>query len=246
MAVGVWAVATVVGAEESPLETTRTALAKLIETRQITSRERQQWQFERQILQERLALMDREIEALAGKIKDAQATMSDADRKRGELVAENEELKKLSGQLQEIVARLEAKLGGLVTALPEPLREKLKPLTQRLPANPRETKLSVSERFQNVVGILNEVTKFNREVTVASEVRTLDGGRTAEVKALYLGLGQGYFVTAKGDAAGVGRPSPSGWQWESANHLADEIGQAIAILQNEKVASFVPMPVEVK
>jgi hypothetical protein len=66
------------------------------------------------------------------------------------------------------------------------------------------------------------------------------------VTALYVGLGQAYYVSANGTMAGVGRPSENGWSWEPSNDAADEITDAIAILKNEKVASFVPLPIKVQ
>ena len=76
--------------------------------------------------------------------------------------------------------------------------------------------------------------------------RIQTGGSTAEVKALYIGLGQAYYVTPTGDAAGVGQPTPDGWKWTPANDLAPEISRAIAILQNEEVPAFVPLPVTIE
>jgi hypothetical protein len=58
---------------------------------------------------------------------------------------------------------------------------------------------------------LNEVNKFNREITVSSEVLTLSGGASAEVTALYVGIGKAYYVSRNGSAAGIGTASPDGW-----------------------------------
>ena len=98
----------------------------------------------------------------------------------------------------------------------------------------------------NVIGILNELNKFNYEITVTSEVQKLNSGESIEVTAMYLGLGQGYYVNANGTIAGVGSPSAEGWSWESADEAAAEIKDAISILKNEKIASFIPLPVKVK
>ncbi|MCS7049088.1 MAG: DUF3450 domain-containing protein [Verrucomicrobiae bacterium] len=245
--VGVFSFAAVTAqAEQSVLTDTRTALSKWIETRQIISKERQQWQFEKQMLTERAELLEREIDSLQQRIAEAQTSIGEADKKRGELLAENDALKQHGQQLQELATRLEGRLGELLPRLPPPLTERIKLLTQRLPSKPGETKLSVSERFQNIIGILNEITRFQREITVATETRALEEGRVAEVKTVYLGLGQAYYVTNRGDAAGVGRPGPTGWQWQRADELAGEIQQAIAILQNERVATYLPLPVEVQ
>lgn len=63
---------------------------------------------------------------------------------------------------------------------------------------------------------------------------------------LYLGLGQAYYVTANGSAAGIGTSTPDGWQWKPANQLAPRVAQAIAIMENEEVPAYVPLPVEVQ
>jgi hypothetical protein len=144
------------------------------------------------------------------------------------------------------VGTLERKTLILTETLPGPIRERVKPLSQRIPADPAATELSLSQRFQNVIGILNEVNKFNSDITVTSEVLTLSDGTTAEVKALYVGLGQAYYVAASGNAAGVGHPTESGWEWTSADHLAPEVGRAVAILENAQVPAFVPLPVEIR
>jgi hypothetical protein len=93
---------------------------------------------------------------------------------------------------------------------------------------------------------LHEVNKFNREITVSSEVLTLPDGTSAEVTALYVGIGNAYYVSRNGSAAGIGTASPDGWVWQSANAAAEQIANAIAILKNEQVASFVKLPIHIE
>jgi FtsZ-binding cell division protein ZapB len=229
------------------IESAREALEKWVETRQVISKEKQEWAFAQEMLNERIELVQNEIKSLREKIAKAEQSISEADKKRSELVEENEKLKSAADTLKTIVTKFESRTGALNKKLPEPIRERIKPLSQRLPEDPNETKLSLSQRFQNVIGILNEVNKFNRgEITVTSEVRTLADGSVAEVTALYVGLGQAYYTNNDGTIAGVGRPSEDGWVWEPANDAAGRISDAIAILQNEQVASFVPLPVKIK
>jgi len=228
------------------IEGVRAALEKMVQTRQAISKEKQDWALAQEMLDERIKLVQREIESLRERIGQAQKSISDADKKRAELVEDNDTLKGAAEALKSIVTKLETRTIALNKRLPDPIRERIKPLSQQLPEDPNETKLSLSQRFQNVIGILNEVNKFNREPTVTSEVRTLADGKVAEVTALYIGLGQAYYVGANGTVAGVGRPSEEGWNWESANSEADEITDVIAILKNEKVASFIPLPVKVQ
>ncbi len=228
------------------IDNVRGIIEQWVQTQQLISKEKRDWALEREMLDERIKLVEHEIASLREKIGQAEQSISNADKKRAELVEENDKLKGAGGALKSIVTKLEDRTLALNKRLPDPIRERIKPLSQRLPEDPNETKLSLSQRFQNVIGILNEVNKFNREPTVTSEVRTLADGSVAEVTALYVGLGQAYYVSANGTMAGVGRPSENGWSWEPSNDAADEITDAIAILKNEKVASFVPLPIKVQ
>jgi hypothetical protein len=204
------------------------------------------WQVGQEVLQQRIGLLENEISALEERIVKARAGVSEADDQRRDILAENGALKAATASLTETIVILESKTARLLKTLPESVRQRVAPLSQRLPADPATTSLSLSERYQNVIGILNEVNKANQDITVTSELRVLPGGATAEVKALYVGLGQGYYVTSSGDAAGVGRPTAEGWEWTPANELAGEISRAIAILQNEDVPAYVPLPVEIQ
>lgn len=228
------------------IDLTKTALKEWIANQRIISQEKRDLSLAKEMLGERIALVKREISTLQERISDANESIAEADKKREEMLAENEKLKKASAALEGVVLKLEGGVRALLKRLPDPIRQRVKPLSQRLPEDPNEVKLSTGERFQNVVGILNEVDKFNREVSVTSEVRSLPDGSSIEVTALYVGLGQAYYVSANEAVAGVGTVTPDGWKWRQHNEAAPQIAAAIAILKNEKVASFVQLPAKVK
>ena len=230
---------------EQDLDTTRTALEQWVETRRIISHEKREWVLGKELLQERIEVVQREIEALRESIAEAESSIAEADGKRVELVERNEELESATAVLGEVAERVEGKLSALLPRVPEPVRDRVKPLSQQIPEAGEETKLSLSQRFQNVIGVLNEVNKFNREVSVASEVRALPDGSTAEVTALYVGVGHGYYVTANGLSAGVGRSTADGWEWTPANDIAADVARAVKILKNEEAAAFISLPVEI-
>ncbi len=240
--------ATAVPANDDPrttgqrIESTRDALDRWVETRRVISEEQRDWALGRELLESRLDLLRRDIEGVQSKVAESERSIGEADRKRAELVARNDTLKAASGELAKVVADFETKTKDLVRRLPDPIREKVRPLSQRLPADPAASSLSLSVRFQNVVGILNEVNKFSREITVSSEVRRLSDGSSAEVTAVYIGLAQGYYVGAAGRIAGFGVASPEGWTWTAANDAAPSIAKVVAILKNEAPAEFVKVP----
>ena len=236
--------AAVLAGEDGPaVDSTRAALEKWVETRRVLSKERADWVLGRELLAERVDLVKREVENLRERVAEARASLAEAASKREEMLSKQAALQSASTALTAKAGELESRTQQLIRRLPAPLRDRVMPLSQRLPEPGAEVKLSLSERFQNVVGILNEVNKFNRDMTVTSEVRTLADGTTAEVATLYAGLGQAWYCSGDGSAAGVGSASADGWDWRPATESAAAIERAIAILENEVVAEFVQLPV---
>jgi hypothetical protein len=225
---------------------TRDALTRWVETQQIISRETRDWQIGKEVLEQRIELIGDEIAGLEEKISTARSSIRDADNERSKLDSENGSLKRASGALEESIGPLEGKTRSLLRMLPDPIREKVAPLSHRIPSDPENTGLSLGERYQNVIGILNEVNKFNGDISVHSELREIADGKSAEVKTLYLGLGQAYYVTPGGESAGIGRPTPDGWEWIPADELAPQVNRVIDILMNGKVPAYVPLPVEIR
>jgi Protein of unknown function (DUF3450) len=238
------AAATTTAAPAATPDTARATMARWVETQQVIAKETRDWQQSKEMLQSRIALLKSEIAALEGKLKELQATGADADHKRSALVAEDQSLVSAATSLAAWAGELEGQLQDLGKRLPDPLREKVGPLYARMPADPKNTKVSLAERYQNVVGILNEVAKFNNEISMASEVRPL-GGRPSEVKTVYVGLAQAYYLSAGGEA-GIGRPDASGWQWEPVAGLAPKVQEVVEVLQSKASPKYVPLPVTVQ
>lgn len=232
--------------QQSLVDSTRTAMERWVEARAVIGKEQSAWQLGRELLQDRLQLVQREIDSVKARSEETAKNTADADRKKAELQAENQRLVDASSGLQQTIGGLEARAAALVKRLPEPLRERVKVLSQRFPEAGAASRLSLGERFLNVVGVLNEVNKFQREITVTSEVRALGDGTSAEVTAVYVGIGQGYYTTANGKAAGIGSSSADGWTWMPANQAAPAIQSLIKILKNEQPAAFVAMPAKVQ
>lgn len=228
------------------IDEARTALEEWVETERIISKEKKDLALSKEVLGERIELVKQEIETLREKISAAEESIAEADKKRNELIQENDRLKESSNVFESILADLETRTKEIIAKLPDPISERIKPLTQRIPEDPDDTKLGMAQRFQNVVGVLNEINKFNREIVVTSEVRSLSDGTSAEVTAVYLGIGQAFYSGANGTIAGVGTATDEGWVWEENNEAAEQAAQAVSIMQNEQIATFVHIPVNVE
>lgn len=230
---------------DTSLGQTRLAMGKWIETQQIIARERNEWQQAREVLTGRLDLVRQEIATLNEKIAQAQSNVGQAEQQRHELQAQNAELKATAARLGQAASGLESGVRELYELTPEPVRARLQPLVQRIPEDPSSTRVSVAERFQNVLGILNELNKSNHDISVNYEVRTLSSGKPAEVKVVYVGLAQAYYVSSGGEG-GIGRPARGGWDWEPSNAVAADVLQALEILQGKHTPAFVPLPVKIQ
>ncbi len=227
------------------LEETRLTMGKWIETQQIISKERNDWQQGKEILLGRLELIKKEVATLEDKIVQAESSVAEANKKHDELLAESEQVKAVGAELTEAVTGMEGEIRRAFKTLPEPIATKLQPLYQRVPENPATTRVSVAERYQNVLGILNELNKANNEITVSYEVHTLADGKPSEVKALYVGLAQAYYVSASREA-GIGRPTADGWEWEPSKAVAGDVLMALEIIQGKHTPAFVPLPVKLQ
>jgi septal ring factor EnvC (AmiA/AmiB activator) len=223
----------------------RDTLAKWVETQQLISKEKRDWQQGRELLRSRIAQVKSETEAVRERLTATRAEHASVDASRAETLGETRRLDDVTKTVGQWLGDHEQGLRDLKGRLPEPLLQKVEPLYSRMPANAADTKIAIAERFQNVVGILNEINKFNGEITMINEVRTLASGKPAEVRTVYVGLAQAYFVSTGGEA-GIGRPAADGWQWTAANDLAPRISEVVEVLQNKAKPSFIPLPVKVQ
>jgi hypothetical protein len=188
------------------------------------------------------ALFERELAAVAeqmGKLS-TNSTVADAERRKAEaeLAQHGEALEKS----KVVVANLEKEVRGILPLLPPPLTATVQPWVNRLPADSANTKAGPVERFQTVVGLLNEVDKFNNAITVANDKQPNGKGDQVSVDVIYLGLGIAYFVDAAGEVAGMGSPGAGGWQWKLQPELGPKVRDAIAIYRSQKAAEFLGLP----
>jgi len=235
-------------ADPSPakLDAARAALAKWVETKTLIGKEKSDWTVGKSVMTERIDLVKQEIEAVRAKIAEADKSIAANEGTKAELAAQQATLSQTSAALQTAVTDLERRTKRLLARLPEVVRDRVALFSQRIPEQPQETKATLADRYANVISVLNEVNKFDREVSVSSEVRQLPDGRSAQVRVLYVGIGQAYYVTADGKTAGIGTAGGDGWVWTPADEHAAAIARSIAVHQNEQPAAFVGVPVRIQ
>jgi hypothetical protein len=221
-------------------------LEKWVETRQLISKTGVDWVAEKEMMDASVAMFEKELKDLTEQFNQLGNGSEEVERERTALEEEKALLEEVREAARQKASTLEGQLPVLIARLPESLRERLKPLTEQLPADSVDTRMSPVERLQTLVGILNEIDKFSSSISVESEIRQTPEGAEVEVQTLYLGLAQAYFVGEGGSLAGVGHPSSKGWEWTTQKELAAPIQKAIAIYRNQQPAAFVELPITLK
>ena len=237
-----------VTSETAPIiEATRETLTKWVETKQLISKEKSDWASGKDILEDRVRLAEAETTTVREKLKEISVAVAEAQKKRDELAAQTDKLKATAEKSKAMVIAAEKKLRPLLPQLPEPLREKLKPIIARFPEDSEKSTASMAERLQNVLGILDQASAFNSTVASVKELRTFPDGTRAEVTTVYLGLSQAYYTNREGTLAGIGHPGPDGWVWKPDNANGKKILLAVHILEGkEKGATFIDLPVKIQ
>ncbi|RKX36112.1 MAG: hypothetical protein DRP71_01165 [Verrucomicrobia bacterium] len=234
-------------AEGPNLHETRTALEEWVELRKLISEEETNWRIDKELMADTVDVLGLEMGLLEDRILEAEENTTEADKMREKLAGENDVLKAASRAVEDIMPEMEAQIRELITHFPDALTKRIEQLVKRMPSaeKARVTRVALGERVQNIVGILQEVEKFNKQITIVTELKTLESGEVAQVKTVYIGLGQAYFVDENAQYAGIVKPTADGWKEEIRNDLATTIRNVVKIYENEKLAEFVPLPVEI-
>ncbi|CAI8320322.1 MAG: Uncharacterised protein [Opitutia bacterium UBA7350] len=231
---------------EDPINTTRDVLYQWVETKQIFSEETSDWQLEKSILQDTEVLLSKELARMNAAIDDLEASATAADADRTTLTEEKEKQIAASAVVKANIGALEEKVKAIVKTLPGPLVDKIKPLIRRLPNDSTNTKLSLGERVQNVVGILSQADKFNSTITLSNESREISDDKVVQVTTLYWGLAEAYFVDNSGSYAGVGKPGTDAWEWTQMNEVGPAIKQLLDIYEGTGEIQFVKIPASIQ
>lgn len=233
------------GAEPEAAENVRQNIGEWIQTQRVQSDEKSRWREEKEVLEQSIDLLENESDLLTARLAELEERRDETADERRALNEQNDALLDSSEETEEWLARLEADVESLRPIFPPPLENQAAALLSRLDRADRES-IEPGQRMQTVLGILGEVDRFQRNVTLSRETRELEDGTRREVNTIYLGLAQAYFVDDNGRIAGTGRPAGNGWEWTRNDELSAAVRRAAAVLQNERPAEFVDLPVEIE
>lgn len=223
----------------SPADRAETTARRWMQTRKSIGAEEAQWEEQKQLFTDLVAVREKEIASLEEVTVAAAERVETVKKERAKLKAEETELREWRKAAENRIANLEEQLRPLAGLFPEPLRQKVEESLLRLDEADPETALQ--DRYRDLVAILNAAAEFDGTITVQSELRDF-GGEEVEVDVFYLGLTQAWYVDREQRHAGVGLPGADGWSWRSEPGLAQKIRRMIEIQRKESSPGFVSLP----
>jgi hypothetical protein len=236
-------------AAEGEVDGFRAKLEKWVETRQLLSEERSEWEAEKETLEATKVLLREQKKDLEQAIADAEASATEADEERRDLLLRRGEYQRANRALEDRIRSLEVEILALAPRLPQPLQERLEPLLVQIPEEVEEGAAAqpLGQRLVNVLGVLSQADKWNGTANLVGETRAVDGDQKVQIRTLYWGLGQAVYVAAQGRTAGIARPGEDGWEFVNDPDLVGEAELLLDIYEgNIDAIEFVELPVEIR
>ena len=227
----------------------RSTLEKWVEARRVLAEERAQWLADEKTLTDDITFLKNEIEGLRTAVDESMKEITTADSEQSDLGESITAQEQAIAVVEQAVPGFEKQILALSTIFPSVFEEKVATQLRRIPdpdsgVNPD---VDLGDRIQNIISLLNNIEYFNKVITPSSELREKANGEIFEVKTLYVGFGQAYFVDENLVNAGYGYPViGKGWVWQDRPEIAEAVGLAVAAADNRHPAEFVSVPVEIK
>ncbi len=229
------------------IEESRNALSELVKARQLIAKEKNEWEAEKQIIQDTIETLNRQIEEIEKRLGETEEMTTVDEKKRAELRSRLDELQAITAQYEPVVRGYETRLWDIVPFLPEPLLDKVSRLVDQLPKRgEKASREQLNNRAVIVIGILDEINNFHNAITVHNQLLEVSGQESKEYSVMYMGLSGAYFVDETATVAGIGSPAEDGWVFETVSGIENDVFDAVQIREKKMLARFVSVPTNVK
>ena len=237
---------------ESRVDSARAIVEQYVQVRELISKEKREWTLDEEYLRSRIELLELEVASIRKDIQETKDTISETDTEREELSASLTALKDTQAGVAEVIADVEAGARSLIPRLPEPAADRVRLVSQQIPAAGEETELSLGIRSQNTIAMLDQLNKFDRTVHVGSGLVTASDGSQVNVSTIHVGLGRAYYASpetaSKGPFAGAGPvafgdDSEATWAWQPFDDAHQAVIDVIKVAGSELPPAFVQLPV---
>ncbi|WP_018274572.1 DUF3450 family protein [Teredinibacter turnerae] len=210
------------------------------------------WQQRKAQLEQKQALFADEIQSLEKIIESAASITDDVSQRRLALSSEQDTLEQEQSRIARVIEQSSYQLEKVATQLPPPIarhwQEKMTLLSQ--------SDVSNSEKLERLFSLLDQAEEFNQRIAVNEASMALEAGgqvHTVLVTQIFLGISQGWYVSADGAHYGFGRSTSSGWRWWHGDAADAELGRPLrsevllqlkAMLANPTTADYLSLPVK--
>ncbi len=229
------------------IDDSRDALSELIETRRFIAESKNEWAIEKQIIEDTVGTLQRQIEGVENTLKSIEDTTTAAEDRRSELQTKIEELEEILAYFEPLVSEYEARLRDLKEYLPRPLLEKSGRLFDQLPKEGEKgSRRLLNNRAVVVIALLDEINNFKNSIQVHPQLLAVNGQTEREFSVLYYGLSSAYFVDENETVAGIGKPAKGEWSFEIIPGIESEVFDAVQIKEKKLLARFVSLPINIE
>lgn len=212
------------------------------------------WSQREQDIEQRLSLMDLELQKLNEVATKRVEVTSDVDQRRSELLQKQEILEKEQSLLKAQLKEAERYIKRQFPRLPPPLQAEWKTQLDQFSLE----ELSNSEALERILALVKMAEEFNNRVALhrgeLEIAHPSEDPLVVQVNQIFLGISQGWYVSDDGKMYGYGRSTAEGWRWWHSDDADRELGQAVdaklisrvhRMLQNPTTAEFVALPVKI-
>ena len=238
-----WLCAVPLRAEPTELESVEKSAGDWLKVRAETARLETDWNSQRQLLDSIVHGLEERAQALEAR-RDYLQVKTTRDREDlASLEAANRAAAARLDSVGEQLKLIAPRLLQLRVSLPSRLSEALTLPYKSLAA----PELSMSERMQATMTVLNRCNQFNRSITCDEELLVTGAEKTPQLlEVIYWGLSHGYALDRAKGRAWYGTSGSAGWQWEPMNDGVKPVGALIAIYHSKGEPVFTEVPARLK
>ncbi|MFA7555643.1 MAG: DUF3450 family protein [Spongiibacteraceae bacterium] len=221
------------------------------QTEQQRSQLESQWLKRQAILEQQLELLDIEQAAMHKTLNNDQQRTGDVEQKRSALLQQQINAEQNQQTLESNLASYFKNILELQHRLPPPLQQQWQNTLDNVNNNfdgGNHTNDN-NQQLEQVLQLLAQLENFENRIALNQTIMTIDNTEI-QVQQFYLGLSQGWYIDNSGQYAGYGISTAQGWQWHNKDGIAglntDELLKVVAILNNQSMADFVELPVDLR
>lgn len=219
-------------------------VSQWINLEQQRSRLESDWLVRNEHLKQQLEILKLEEQTLRRFLAAHRGTRDEVEARRFQLLEQQTSFEArqegLTAWLDAVVAVLER----LQPRLPPPLAAEWQ---ESLQISRTGNGIGNSERLNHIVSMLKTTDDFQRRIAIRTTTMPVADGVTMRVEQAFLGLSQGWYVTADGQHGGYGRPGPDDWQWLDQGQVdefnTDAVRHLVDMVKAPATARLLELPI---